>query len=51
MRDAGLITGTRHGHGHGHGHGHEIRYARTRLGTELSRAAAAGRAADWTRDG
>jgi DNA-binding transcriptional ArsR family regulator len=31
MRDAGLITGTRHGH--------EIRYARTRLGTELSRAA------------
>jgi hypothetical protein len=32
MRDAGLITGTRHGH--------EIRYARTRLGTELSRAAA-----------
>ncbi len=35
MRDAGLITGTRHGH--------EIRYARTRLGTELSRAAAADR--------
>jgi DNA-binding transcriptional ArsR family regulator len=34
MRDAGLITGTRHGH--------EIRYARTRLGTELSRAAVAG---------
>jgi len=34
MRDAGLITGTRHGH--------EIRYARTRLGTDLSRAAAAG---------
>lgn len=33
MRDAGLITGTRHGH--------EIRYARTRLGTELSRAAVA----------
>ena len=32
MRDAGLITGTRHGH--------EIRYARTRLGTDLSRAAA-----------
>jgi DNA-binding transcriptional ArsR family regulator len=30
MRDAGLITGTRHGH--------EIRYARTRLGTELTRA-------------
>jgi hypothetical protein len=30
MRDAGLIAGTRHGH--------EIRYARTRLGTELSRA-------------
>jgi DNA-binding transcriptional ArsR family regulator len=34
MRDAGLITGTRHGH--------EIRYARTRLGTELSGGAAAG---------
>ncbi len=34
MRDAGLITGTRYGH--------EIRYARTRLGTELSHAAAAG---------
>jgi DNA-binding transcriptional ArsR family regulator len=34
MRDAGLITGTRHGH--------EIRYARTRLGTELSRAVATG---------
>jgi DNA-binding transcriptional ArsR family regulator len=34
MRDAGLVAGTRHGH--------EIRYARTRLGTELSRAAAAG---------
>jgi DNA-binding transcriptional ArsR family regulator len=34
MRGAGLISGTRHGH--------EIRYARTRLGTELSRAAAAG---------
>jgi DNA-binding transcriptional ArsR family regulator len=33
MRDAGLIVGTRHGH--------EIRYARTRLGTDLSRAAAA----------
>jgi DNA-binding transcriptional ArsR family regulator len=33
MRDAGLITGTRHGH--------EIRYARTRLGTDLTRAAAA----------
>jgi hypothetical protein len=33
MRDAGLITGSRHGH--------EIRYARTRLGTELTRAAAA----------
>jgi DNA-binding transcriptional ArsR family regulator len=29
MRDAGLITGTRHGH--------EIRYARTPLGTELAR--------------
>lgn len=34
MRDAGLITGTRRGH--------EIRYARTRLGTELCRAAATG---------
>jgi DNA-binding transcriptional ArsR family regulator len=34
MRGAGLIIGTRHGH--------EIRYARTRLGTELSRAAAVG---------
>jgi hypothetical protein len=34
MRDAGLVTGTRHGH--------EIRYARTRLGTELCRAAVAG---------
>jgi DNA-binding transcriptional ArsR family regulator len=33
MRDAGLVAGARHGH--------EIRYARTRLGTELSRAAAA----------
>jgi DNA-binding transcriptional ArsR family regulator len=32
MRDAGLITGIRHGH--------EIRYARTRLGTDLARAAA-----------
>ena len=32
LRDAGLITGTRHGH--------EIRYARTRLGTELSGAGA-----------
>jgi DNA-binding transcriptional ArsR family regulator len=31
LRDAGLITGTRHGH--------EIRYSRTRLGTELTRAA------------
>jgi hypothetical protein len=31
MRDAGLIAGTRHGH--------EIRYARTRLGTELTRTA------------
>ena len=30
MRDAGLLTGTRHRH--------EVRYARTRLGTELSRA-------------
>jgi DNA-binding transcriptional ArsR family regulator len=41
MRDTGLITGTRHGHGHGHGH--EIRYARTRLGTELSRGGGGGR--------
>jgi DNA-binding transcriptional ArsR family regulator len=32
LRDAGLITGTRHGH--------EIRYARTRLGADLARAAA-----------
>lgn len=32
MRDAGLITGTRHGH--------EIRYTRTRLGTDLVRATA-----------
>ena len=32
LRDAGLITGTRHGH--------EILYARTRLGAELARAAA-----------
>jgi len=32
MRDAGLLTGTRHGH--------EIRYARTRLGADLARAAA-----------
>jgi hypothetical protein len=32
LRDAGLITGTRHGH--------EIRYARTRLGADLVRAAA-----------
>lgn len=32
MRDAGLIAGTRHGH--------EIRYARTRLGAELTRAPA-----------
>jgi DNA-binding transcriptional ArsR family regulator len=32
MRDAGLVTGTRQGH--------EIRYARTRLGTELARASA-----------
>jgi DNA-binding transcriptional ArsR family regulator len=32
MRDAGLITGTRHGH--------EIRYTRTRLGTELTHAGA-----------
>ncbi|HEY7143842.1 MAG TPA: DUF5937 family protein [Streptosporangiaceae bacterium] len=31
MRDAGLLTGTRHRH--------EIRYARTRLGTALTRAA------------
>jgi len=35
MRDAGLITGTRHGH--------EVRYARTQLGTALSRAATASR--------
>lgn len=41
MRDAGLITGTRHGH--------EIRYARTRLGTELSRAAAGGATAPRAR--
>jgi hypothetical protein len=34
MRGVGLISGTRHGH--------EIRYARTRLGTELARAAEAG---------
>ena len=34
MRDAGLITGTRYGH--------EIRYARTQLGTDLSRAATGG---------
>ena len=32
MRDAGLVTGTRHGH--------EIRYARTRLGTELTHTTA-----------
>jgi DNA-binding transcriptional ArsR family regulator len=31
LRDAGLVTGTRHGH--------EVRYARTRLGTELIRPA------------
>jgi hypothetical protein len=31
LRDAGLASGTRHGH--------EVRYARTRLGTELIRAA------------
>jgi DNA-binding transcriptional ArsR family regulator len=31
MRDAGLITGSRHGH--------EVRYSRTQLGTALSRAA------------
>jgi len=35
MRDAGLITGTRQGH--------EVRYARTQLGTALSRAATASR--------
>jgi len=35
MRDAGLIIGTRHGH--------EVRYARTHLGTALSRAATASR--------
>lgn len=32
LRDAGLVTGSRHGH--------EIRYARTRLGTELARGSA-----------
>jgi len=32
LRDAGLVTGSRHGH--------EIRYARTRLGTELARGRA-----------
>jgi DNA-binding transcriptional ArsR family regulator len=31
LRDAGLVRGDRHGH--------EVRYARTRLGTELTRAA------------
>ncbi len=31
LRDAGLLAGTRHGH--------EVRYARTRLGTDLTRAA------------
>lgn len=31
MRDAGLLAGTRHGH--------EVRYARTKLGTDLTRAA------------
>jgi len=41
MRDAGLVTGTRHGH--------EVRYARTQLGTALCRAAgAAGAAGDRT---
>jgi DNA-binding transcriptional ArsR family regulator len=33
LRDAGLVTGTRHGH--------EVRYARTRLGTDLIRTARA----------
>jgi hypothetical protein len=42
MRDSGLIAGTRHGH--------EIRYARTRLGTELSRAAAASGLPRTSRD-
>jgi len=32
LRDAGLVSGTRHGH--------EVRYARTRLGAELTRASA-----------
>jgi DNA-binding transcriptional ArsR family regulator len=32
LRDAGLVSGTRHGH--------EVRYARTRLGAELARASA-----------
>ena len=32
LRDAGLLTGSRHGH--------EVRYARTRLGTELARGSA-----------
>ena len=32
LRGAGLVTGSRHGH--------EIRYARTRLGTELARGPA-----------
>jgi DNA-binding transcriptional ArsR family regulator len=36
LRDAGLVRGARHGH--------EVRYARTRLGTELTRAASAPRA-------
>ena len=31
LRDAGLVTGSRHGH--------EVRYSRTRLGTELIRSA------------
>jgi hypothetical protein len=35
MRDAGLITGSRHGH--------EVRYSRTPLGTALSRAAGSPR--------
>jgi hypothetical protein len=35
MRDAGLVSGTRHGH--------EVRYARTRLGAELTRAASSPR--------
>jgi DNA-binding transcriptional ArsR family regulator len=35
LRDAGLVSGTRHGH--------EVRYARTRLGAELTRVASSPR--------